>query len=286
MIAPSTPTSTRPISARRSSSSVMPPLATTGRSVAAQTSRSSCRLGPCSMPSLSTSVTTYRAQPSSSSRASTSYRSPPSRVQPRAARVRPRTSRPTATRSPQSAMARAHHSGVSRAAVPMLTRRQPVAIAAASDSSSRMPPLISTSMSSRPTISACSSRLCPRPKAASRSTRWIHSAPASCHRSAAATGSPNRFSDPATPCTSWTACPPAMSTAGSSWRYDVSCGTRPILGTARVASPERPSCGLGTPFGAGGATRRCPRRNSAVPEAQLGVRNGGRTGGGSGRRGR
>ena len=32
----------------------------------------------------------------------------------------------------------------------MLTRRQPVAIAAASDSSSRMPPLISTSMSSRP----------------------------------------------------------------------------------------------------------------------------------------
>ena len=59
----------------------------------------------------------------------------------------------------------------------MLTRRQPVAIAASSDSSSRMPPLISTSMSSRPTISACSSRLCPRPKAASRSTRWIHSAP-------------------------------------------------------------------------------------------------------------
>ncbi len=71
-IAPSTPSPTRPIRARRSSSSVMPPLATTGRSVSAQTSLSSWRLGPCSMPSLATSVTTYLAQPSASSRASTS----------------------------------------------------------------------------------------------------------------------------------------------------------------------------------------------------------------------
>ena len=100
----------------------------------------------------------------------------------------------------------------------MLTRRQPAAIAAASDSSSRMPPLISTSMSRVPTIRAWSSRLWPRPKAASRSTRWIHSAPACCQRSAASTGSPKRFSEPATPWTSWTAWPPAMSTAGSSWR--------------------------------------------------------------------
>src|SRR4051794_41138481 len=116
-------------------------------------------------------------------------------------------------------MALAHHSGCSRAAVPMLTRRQPVAIAASSDSSSRMPPLISTLMSRLPTIRACSSRLWPRPNAASRSTRWIHSAPASCQRSAASTGSPNRFSEPATPWTSWTAWPSAMSTAGNSSRY-------------------------------------------------------------------
>ena len=39
-----------------------------------------------------------------------------------------------------------------------------------------------------------------------------------CQRSAASTGSPKRFSEPATPCTSWTAWPPAMSTAGSSSR--------------------------------------------------------------------
>ena len=101
----------------------------------------------------------------------------------------------------------------------MLTRRQPAAIAAASESSSRMPPLISTSMSRVPTIFASSSRFSPRPKAASRSTRWIHSAPASCQRRAASTGSPNRFSEPATPCTSWTAWPSAMSTAGSSSRW-------------------------------------------------------------------
>src|SRR3954452_15068209 len=219
MIAPSTPSGTRSASADRSASSVMPPDATTGRSVAAHTDRSRSRFGPCSMPSLLTSVTTYLLQPSPSRRPRTSNRSPPSCVQPRAASVRPRTSRPTAPRSPCSAVAAAHQAACSRAAVPMLTRRQPVAIAAVSDSSSRMPPLISTWMSSRPTISASSSRLWPRPKAASRSTRWIHSAPRRCQFSAASTGSPNRFSDPATPCTSCTAWPSAMSTAGSSSRW-------------------------------------------------------------------
>ena len=38
--------------------------------------------------------------------------------------------------------------------------------------------------------SASSSRLLPRPNAASRSTRWIHSAPSDCHASAASSGSP------------------------------------------------------------------------------------------------
>src|SRR3954454_9509339 len=202
----------------------MPPEATTGRSVAAHTDRKRSRFGPCSVPSLLTSVTTYRAQPSASSRARTSNRSPPSSVQPRAASVRPRTSRPTATRSPHRAIAEAHQAGCSSAAVPMLTRRQPVAIAAESDSSSRIPPLISTSTSTVPTISASSARLWPRPKAASRSTRWIHSAPRPCQFSAASTGSPNRFSEPATPCTSCTAWPPAMSTAGSSSRWSLMKG--------------------------------------------------------------
>ena len=50
-----------------------------------------------------------------------------------------------------------------------------------------------------PVTSASSSRLLPRPKAASRSTKWIHSAPPSCHANAAASGSPYDVSDPASP---------------------------------------------------------------------------------------
>ena len=53
--------------------------------------------------------------------------------------------------------------------------------------------------------SAITVPLLPRPKAASRSTKWIHSAPASCQRRAADCGSPNTRSDPSTPCTNWTA---------------------------------------------------------------------------------
>ena len=62
--------------------------------------------------------------------------------------------------------------------------------------------------------------------------------PASCQRSAAATGSPNRSPEPATPCTSCTAWPSAMSTAGSSSRSVAAA--RPTLGSARVA-PRCPS---------------------------------------------
>ena len=160
-----------------SSSLATPPLATTGRSVRSHTARSSFRLGPVNVPSLVTSVTTYRAQPSLSSRARTSHRSPPCRVHPRAASVVPRTSRPTATLSPYRAIAPAVQSGFSRAAVPMLTRAHPVAKAASSDSSSRMPPETSTATSSRPTTSAIKASFEPRPNAASRSTKWIHSAP-------------------------------------------------------------------------------------------------------------
>jgi len=162
----------------------------TGRPVPAHTRRSRSRLGPVSVPSRVTSVTTKRVQPSASSRARVSPRSPPSRVHPRAASRSPRTSSPTATFSPHSAITARTHSGRSSAAVPMLTRAQPVASAAASEASSRMPPDSSTATSSLPTTSASSPALEPRPNAASRSTRWIHCAPASCQASAAWSGSP------------------------------------------------------------------------------------------------
>ncbi len=107
--------------------------------------------------------------------------------------------------SPYVAITSAHHSGRSSAAVPMLTRVHPVDSARSRLSSSRMPPDSSTCNRICEVTSAMISALSPRPNAASRSTRWIHSAPASCQRWAAARGSPNTFSDPATPCTSWTA---------------------------------------------------------------------------------
>jgi len=53
-----------------------------GRSVAAHTSRSRSTFGPVRVPWRRTSVTTYRAQPSASSRARTSNSSRPSCVQP------------------------------------------------------------------------------------------------------------------------------------------------------------------------------------------------------------
>src|ERR1022692_334114 len=190
MMAPSTPPGTSAAIACRSSRLDTPPLAITGREVRAQTARSRSRLGPVSVPSLVTSVTTYREQPSASSRARVSPSSPPSRVQPRAASRVPRTSRPTAILSPCSAMAARTQSGLSSAAVPTFTRVHLVASAAASDTSSRMPPDSSTATSSRCTTEASSAALDPRPNAASRSTRWIHCAPAACQASAACSGSP------------------------------------------------------------------------------------------------
>ena len=202
-MAPSTPQSVRVAMARRSSRLDTPPDAITGASVHSATPSSRPRLGPVSVPSLVTSVTTKREHPSLSRRSSTVHRSPPSVSQPRPrSRCSPSTiwtSRPTATRSPYCAIARAHHCGFSSAAVPMFTRAQPVARAARRDSSSRIPPDNSTLTSSDATTSASSSRLLPRPNAASRSTRWIHSAPSRCQVRAASRAEPYSVSLPALP---------------------------------------------------------------------------------------
>ena len=88
----------------------------------------------------------------------------------------PRTSRPTAIRRPCTAIARAHHAGSSSAVVARTTRAQSVDTAHSSEWSSRMPPANSTATSRFPITDASSSALEPRANAASRSTRWIHSA--------------------------------------------------------------------------------------------------------------
>ena len=107
--------------------------------------------------------------------------------------------------------------GFSSAAVPRLTpRAQPVASAADSDSSSRIPPDSSTCASSLPTTSASSSRLEPRPNAASKIDQ-VHpfgavALPVQC---AASSAVPYSVSLPALPCTKRTARPSTTSTAGN-----------------------------------------------------------------------
>src|SRR5690606_10187930 len=150
------------------------------------------------------------------------------------------------------------HSGFSSAAVPRLTRRAPVASARSSDASSRMPPESSTWTSRRATTSASRSALEPRPNAASRSTRWIHSAPPDCQSSAAASGSPYEVSEPASPWTRRTAWPSATSTAGSSTRRAV---TGFSIGVGRAGGVR-----VGTPVGARAAGRARSERADPVLE--------------------
>src|ERR671911_396653 len=87
-----------------------------------------------------------------------------------------------------------------------------------------------------------SSALEPRPNAASRSTRWSHSAPCSCHARAASTGSPNSPPLPATPWTSWTARPSTTSTAGrsSSRGWSVTKVLRSLSSTSPAIVPDAP----------------------------------------------
>ena len=90
-------------------------------------------------------------------------------------------------------MTRAVHSGFSSAAVPRLMRVAPVPSARSTEASSRMPPDSSTLTplaASSAVTSASRTAFEPRPKAASRSTRWIHSAPPAYQSSAAESGSP------------------------------------------------------------------------------------------------
>ena len=172
------------------------------------------------VPSLVTSVTTKREHLRRSRRSRTAHKSPPSVSQPRPRSrcvavgdldVKP-DGHPVAVFGDHlGAPLRVLQRGGAQ-----VDPAQPVASAAASDSSSRIPPDSSTATSSLPTTSASSSRLVPRPNAASRSTRWIHSAPSRCQVIAASSAEPYSVSLPALPWTRRTARPSTTSTAGRS----------------------------------------------------------------------
>ena len=143
-------------------------------------------VGPDSMPSEATSVTTYRHS------------------RPRSAAPAWRTARRRRGSSPAQPGCVPHvqpdRDPVTEGADDLLapfgplqrcrtdaTRAQPVASARSRLASSRMPPESSTWRFACAVTSATSSAL-PRPNAASRSTRCSHSAPARCQRSTAASG--------------------------------------------------------------------------------------------------
>ena len=208
--------------ARRSSRLDTPPDAITGASVRSATLASRSRLGPLQRAVLgdvgddeartSFSVKAFQHRPQIAAVGLPAAAAQPVLAVGTKGRSARRARRPPCRRARRSL--RAHHCGFSSAAVPRLTRAQPVASAADSDSSSRMPPDNSTATSSLPTTSASSSRFEPRPNAASRSTRWIHSAPSRCQVIAASSAEPYSVSLPACPCTSRTALPSTTSTAG------------------------------------------------------------------------
>ena len=112
-------------------------------------------------------------------------------VQPRAAsRCAPRDVEPDGDPLAVLRDRLAHHSGSSSAAVPRLTRAQPVASArlergVVADAAGQLDGHVQLADDVGQQLG-----LQPRPNAASRSTRWIHSAPSRCQASAASSGSP------------------------------------------------------------------------------------------------
>src|SRR5680860_985920 len=179
-----------PRSTSRSASDDTPPLAVTLTVVASATSARRSTFGPLSMPSRAMSVNTKRCTPISVKRRSASNRSPDSVVQPRALRVVPSASSPTATLSPCAATAAATNAGSSSAMVPITTREAPYPTDASRSAMLRMPPEACTATPVAWTMSAIRCRLRGSPwKAASRSTTCSHSAPSAAKRRATATGS-------------------------------------------------------------------------------------------------
>ena len=169
-----------------------PPLATTAASVRAQTSRSRPRFGPVQravpvhvgddVARAAVGVQPGQRLPQFAARPASSRGRP---AWCRARRGRPRSAR-RARRSP-----RAPSPGTPAPPCPGSPGPQPVP--SARPQRVARPGCRRTARPRRraaPTTSASRSRFEPRPNAASRSTRWTHSAPAACQASAAASGSP------------------------------------------------------------------------------------------------
>ena len=162
-----------------------PPDAITGRLVRSSAAARPSRSGPASVPSRLISVTTTAATPASSKRGSTSStavarcprssRARPPRRRDRRARPRRAGGRRAARRAP----------GPPARRVPITTRATPASASAAAAASDRTPPPLCTCTPCAPTAAAIApttARFTGSPvRAASRSTTWIHRAPAAAN---------------------------------------------------------------------------------------------------------
>ena len=144
--------------------------------------------GPSSVPSRPISVTISAASPMPSKRWASSTRSAPEpSAQPRIATSLPRASSPTATRPGYSTHSSSTSAGRSTAAVPTRRARPRRRAARSAASAVRTPPPTSTRQATLRTIRRIWSRWVRSPvRAASRSTTWIHRAPAASNSRATA----------------------------------------------------------------------------------------------------
>ena len=216
----------------------------TGIVVRSSTARSPSTSGPSSVPSRVISVTITASTPASSNRRSTSSTLTAGAVEPAAhgGHAPARSSSPTATG--WRAAIRRTRSGSSIAAVPMTTRATPASASAAAASSERTPPPVCTGTPCDPDgrgdgaddVAVDGSPL----RAASRSTTWIHRAPAAAN----AGGHGDRIVavdglGVVVALTRRTACPPRRSMAG--YR------STPVMPPPRLVADEVAPAGRGRP---------------------------------------
>ena len=132
---------------------------------------------------------TVETPSSPASRAKSVARSAVTAVQPFTATSPSLASMPTARRGPWAAAISRRKAGSVAARVPMTTREAPASKAASAAATERIPPpnwTLGPSEAMRRSVGRL--RASP-PKAPSRSTTWIHSAPSRAKRTAGSTGS-------------------------------------------------------------------------------------------------
>ncbi len=211
--------------------------------------------GPCSVPSLPTSVRRNSVAPAvlCSPLTASSILMPAPSCHPRIITAPPAWSADTTTLSgPSSSTMRRRAPASVNARVPT-TIRSATAAASVAACTERRPPATWTGMDTASATERTASRFDPEPRVASRSTTCSMSAPSASHRRAASTGlSPYMVFRRGSPLYSLTTFPPIMSTAGITF---IICGTPPE-NCVSFSAPRARTFPDETAFQGGSRTRR------------------------------